>query len=251
MAPEDSDGLDNYEVPSRTVAAGETQSQRIRRILVYAGTRSASTSDGSMERLGTVLTAAGRRSGRLTSSTATGGGIANDDAETQAIVLHNLQVERTVVERLRAALPPPARLGDDFPETGGEALPGAEVEVDYIEPLARFDTTTETVNDDSGAVGGTTQGTVEGAPTLEVLGSTAGHDGAPRTELNLPALCPNSDRCHQVANLAGGLEHCCERCFRTNAVEHSGDCRWWRTAAEPWPSLETTLNDITPAPMDF
>ena len=36
-----------------------------------------------------------------------GGGIVNDDAETQAIVLRNLQEERTVVERLRAALPPP------------------------------------------------------------------------------------------------------------------------------------------------
>ena len=176
--------------------------------------------------------------------------MAGEDAEPQAIVLHNLQVERTVVERLRAALPPPT-LGDDFPETGGEALPGAEYEVDYVEP-AQFDATTETINDDSGAVDDT-QGTVEGAPTLEVLGSTAGHDGAAsHTELNLPTLCPNSDRCYQVSNLAGGLEHCCERCFRTNAVEHSGDCRWWRnTSMEPWPSLENTLNDITPAPMDF
>ena len=156
MAPEDSDGLDNYEVPSRTVASGETQSQRIRRILVYAGTRSASSSDGGVERLGTVLTAAGRRSARLTSSSATGGGIVNDDAETQAIVLRNLQEERTVVERLRAALPPPAGLGDiDFPETGGSALPGAEREVDYTEPLVRFETATETANDDSGAIGGT------------------------------------------------------------------------------------------------
>ena len=172
----------------------------------------------------------------------------DEDAETQAIVLRNLQVERTVVEQLRAALPPPTL--DDFPETGGEALPGAEYEVDYVEPLVPFDATTATVDDDSGVVG-VTQGTVEGAPTLEVLGSTAAHDGAPRTELIPPALCPNSDRCHQVANLAGGLEHCCKRCYRTNAVEHSGDCRWWRTAMEPWPSLETTLNDITPAPMDF
>ena len=175
--------------------------------------------------------------------------MAGEDAETQAIVLHNLQVERTVVERLRAALPPPT-LGDDSPETGGEALPGAEYEVDYVEPLAQFDATTVTINDDSGVVGDT-QGTVEGAPT-EVLGSTAAHDGAPRTELIPPALCPNSDRCHQVANLASGLEHCCERCFRTNAVEHSGDCRWWRnTSMEPWPSLENTLNNITPAQMDF
>ena len=254
MAPEDSDGLGNYEVPSRTVDAGETHFERIRRILVYAGTRSASSSNGDVERLGTVLTAAGRRSARLTSSSATGGGTANDGAETQAITLHNLQEERMVVERLRAALPPPVRLSDiDFPETGGSALPGAEREVDYNEPLVQFAITTETVDDDSGASGGTTQGAVEGAPTLEVLGLAAGNEGAAsHTELNLPALCPNSDRCHQVANLAGGLEHCCERCFRTNAVEHSGDCRWWRnTSMEPWPSLENTLNDITPAQMDF
>ena len=197
MAPEDSDGLDNYEVPSRTAAAGETQFERIRRILVYAGTRSASSSDGGVERLGTVLTAAGRRSARLTSSSATGGGTVNDDAETQAIILRNLQEERTVVERLRAALPPPARLSDiDFPETGGSALPGAEREVDYNEPLVRFATTTETVNDDSGAIGGTTQGTVEGAPTLEVLGLAAGHDGAaPRTMPGLLTMCANHERC--------------------------------------------------------
>ena len=134
MAPEDSDGLDNYDVPSRTVAPGETQSQRIRRILAYAGTRSASTSGGGMERLGTVLTAAGRRSARLTSSSATGGGAANDDAETQAIILRNLQEERMVVERLRAELPPPVRLSDiDFPETGGSALPGAERELVHFQ----------------------------------------------------------------------------------------------------------------------
>ena len=86
MAPEHSDGLEDYDVPSRTAVPGERESQRMRRILVYAGTRSASTSEGSMERLGTVMTAAGRRSGRLTSATATGGGIASEDAETQAIL---------------------------------------------------------------------------------------------------------------------------------------------------------------------
>ena len=98
MAPEHSDGLEVYDVPSRKVAAGDTNFQRLRRIMTYAGTHSASTPDGSMERLGTVLTTEGRRSGRLASLAATGGGMADEDAETQATVLHNLQVERTVVE---------------------------------------------------------------------------------------------------------------------------------------------------------
>ena len=134
-----------------------------------------------MERLGTVQTAEGRRSGRLSSLAATGGGMDAEDAETQAIVLNSLRVERKVVEHLRAALPPPTL--DDFPETGGEALPGAEYEVDYVEPLAQSDATTAMINEDSGEVG-VMQGTVEGAPTLDVLGLTAGHDDM------LHALCP-------------------------------------------------------------
>ena len=215
MAPEHSDGLDDYDVPSRTVAASETHSQRLRRILVYAGTRSASTSEGSTERLGTVLTAAGRRSGRLASSTATGGDITSEDAETQAIVLHNLQVERTVVERLRAALPPPT--GDDFPETGGEALPGAEYEVDYVEPLA-LDATTVTINDDSGVVGDT-QGTVEGAPTLKVLGLAAGIPDMPR-------MCINHERCGhaQAITMCVDPAYCCDECAYTNGQEHAEHC---------------------------
>ena len=252
MVPEESDGLGNYEVPSRTVAAGETQFERMRRILVYAGTRSAPSSNGGMGRLGSVQTDEGRRSARLTSSSATGGDTVNDDDETQSIILRNLRDERMVVERLRAALPPPARLSDnDFPETGGSTLPGDEREVDYNEPLARFASTTETVNDGGGAIGGTTQGTVEGALTLEAtVGLADGHGGAaPLTVPNLPALCPNSDRCHQAANLADGLEHCCERCFRTNATEHSEDCRWWHTTSSG--TVESTLNDLTLAPMNF
>ena len=155
-----------------------------------------------------------------------------------------------MIERLRAELPPPT-LDDDFPETGGEALPGAEYEVDYVEPPAQFDATMVTTNDGSGAVGDT-QGTVEAAPALGALGPTAAYDGAPRAELITPALCRNSDRCHQVVNLAGGLEHCCGRCFWTNAVEHSGGCRWWHSTCSGTieSSLEATLNEITPAPMD-
>ena len=88
-----------------------------------------------MERLGTVQTAEGRRTGRLSSLAATGGGTAAEGAETQATVLHSLRVERMVAEQLRAALPPPT-LDDDFSESSGEALPGAEYEVDYVEPPA-------------------------------------------------------------------------------------------------------------------
>ena len=99
-----------------------------------------------MELLGTAQTAEGRRSGRLSSLAATGGGTAAEGAETQATVLHSLRVERMVAEQLRAALPPPT-LDDDFSESGGEALPGAEYEVDYVEPPAQFDATTATTDD--------------------------------------------------------------------------------------------------------
>ena len=125
--PEHSDGLDDYDVPSRTAAAGESTAETIRRIIVYGDTNSAPTPDGSMERLGTVMTSAGRRSGRLTSLAATGGGTAAEDPETQAILLRSLQAERTVVARLRAELPPP---DDDWSESGGDVLPGAQFEVD-------------------------------------------------------------------------------------------------------------------------
>ena len=127
MAPEHSDGLDDYDVPSRTAAAGEETAVTIRRIIAYGGTNSASTPDGSMQRLGLVTTSAGRRSARLTSSAATGGGIAAEDPETQAILLHSLQAEQEVVARLRAELPP---RDDDWSESGGDVLPGAQFEVD-------------------------------------------------------------------------------------------------------------------------
>ena len=127
MAPEHSDGLDDYDVPSRTAAAGEEFAVTMRRIIAYGGTNSASTPDGSMQRLGTVTTLAGRRSARLTSLAATGGGIAAEDPETQAILLHSLQVEQEVKARLRAELPP---RDDDWSESGGDVLPGAQFEVD-------------------------------------------------------------------------------------------------------------------------
>ena len=41
MSPEHSDGLDDADLPPRTMAAGEMQFERLRRILLYSGTRSA------------------------------------------------------------------------------------------------------------------------------------------------------------------------------------------------------------------
>ena len=78
----------------------------------------------------------------------------------------------------------------DFPETGGSALPGAEREVDYNEPLQSANTT-ETVDDDSGASGGTTQGTVEGSLNLEATVGLA--DGHMATQLH--SLCPTCPLC--------------------------------------------------------
>ena len=127
MAPEHSDGLDDFDVPSRTAAAGESTAVTIRRIIAYGGTSSASAPDGSMHRLGLTTTPAGRRSARLTSLAATGGGVAAEDPETQAILLHSLQVEQEVKARLRAELPP---RDDDWSESGGDVLPGAQFEVD-------------------------------------------------------------------------------------------------------------------------
>ena len=180
MCPEHSDGLGDAELPPRTVAAGETRFERMRRILLYAGTCSApSANGGTGGTLGSVQTEEGRRSARLTSSSATGGDPVDDDDETQSIIARNLREERRVVDRLRAALPPPARLGDtDFPETGGSTLMGDGWEACYNEPLAQFASTTVTVNDGDGAIGGTTQGTVEGPPTLtEVTEAMRGATG--------------------------------------------------------------------------
>ena len=149
MAPEHSDGLDDYDVPPRTATAGEESAVTMRRIIAYGSTNSASTPDGSMQRLGTVTTLAGRRSARLTSLAATGGGIAAEDPETQAELLHTLQVEQEVKARLRAELPP---INDDWSESGGDVEPGAEYEVDYVEPPAEADDTWVRIVDDSGVV---------------------------------------------------------------------------------------------------
>ena len=127
MMPEESDRLDDAELPPRTVAAGETQFERLRRILIYSGTRSAPpASDDTGGTLGLVQTEEGRRSARLASSAATGDDdTVDDDGETQSRIAFNIREERRVLDRLQAALPPPVRLGDtDFPETGGSTLMG-------------------------------------------------------------------------------------------------------------------------------
>ena len=255
MAPEHTDGLDDQDVPSRTAVPGESELQIMRRTLVYAGTRSASTPEGSMERLGTVSTAAGRRSARLTSSAATGGGIASEDAETQAIVSHSLQAEQQVIEQLRAELPLPT-LDDDFPETGGEALPGAEYEVDYVEPPAQFDTTT----------GGTVQDTVEGPPAfdfhrpasevarlLEAAHEAAGIAG----QVDNSRSCINHEHCGRAHSHSVTMNldaYCCDECAHTNGRIHADDCSavqviGWHVPGSA--AMESTLNDDTLTAMRF
>jgi hypothetical protein len=61
----------------------------------------------------------------------------------------------------------------------------------YNEPPVRFASTTVTVNDGDGAIGGTTQGTVEGPPTLTAVDEAMG--GATGTDV--PRMCANHERC--------------------------------------------------------
>ena len=144
VVPENSDGLESFDVPTRAAAAGEGEAVALRRVIVYAGPGSALTADGSMRRLGMVTTPAGRRSARLSSSAATGGGTAAESDETRAAILHSLEAERTVVAQLRAARPPTP--DETWSESGGDELPGAAHEVDVAEP-DQLDATTATADD--------------------------------------------------------------------------------------------------------
>ena len=147
------------------------------------------------------------------------------------------------------------RLTDDFSESGGDALPGAEHEVDYVEPPAQFDATTAMINDDSGVVG-VTQGTVEGKPTLEVLGSTAEHDDAPRTVPGPPTKCVDHERCGRALrsqHWGPPVTWVCDVCVSTGARRHAehGDANQIDSHVPGSAEMEATLNDIKPAPMDF
>ena len=262
MVPEESDGLDDAELPSRTVAAGKTQFERLRRILIYAGTRSApSASDETGGTLGSMQTAEGRRSARLTSLAATDGadGTADDNGETRARIAFNIREERRVLDRLQAALPPPVRLGDtDFPETGGSTLMGGGWEVYCNGPPARSASTTEAGDDtDSTAAGGTVQGTVGGPPTL-----TAAAEAMPR-------MCVNHGRCGhmQALPMCVYAGYCCGECAHTDGREHTEHCHAGQItemhgsgsaeteeAAIPNPRIaeaELVLNDTTPAEIRF
>ena len=250
MAPEHSDGLDDYDVPPRTATAGEEFAVTMRRTIAYGGTNSASTPDGSMQRLGTVTTLAGRRSARLTSLAATGGGIAAEDPETQAELLHTLQVEQEVKARLRAELPP---INDDWSESGGDVEPGAEYEVDYVEPPAESDDTWVRIVDDSGVVR-VTQGAAEGRPT-EVLGLTAEHDDAPRIMPGQPTECVDHERCGRALRLqhwGPPVTWVCDVCVSMVArrqAEHGENPIDSHVPGSA--EMEATLNDTKPAPMDF
>ena len=174
--------------------------------------------------------------------------------ETQAIVSHSLQAEQQVVEQLRTELPSPT-LGD-FPETGGEALPGAEYEVDYVEPPAQFDTTT----------GGTVQDTVEGPPFFDFHRPASGVDRPLGTAyeaagtaglVNNPRSCINHEHCGRAHSHSVTMNldaYCCDECAHTNGRIHADDCSavqviGWHVPGSA--AMESTLNDDTLTAMRF
>ena len=117
MSPEHSDGLDDGELPARTVAAGETRFERLRRIVLHSADYAVpSASDEAVGTMGSSMTAEGRRSARLTSVTRTGddNGTVDADGATQSRIAFNIREERRVLDRLRAALPPPVTCGAGF-----------------------------------------------------------------------------------------------------------------------------------------
>jgi hypothetical protein len=181
MCPEHCDGLDDSELPTRTAAPGETWFERMRRILIYSTNAAPAATDETGGTLGSLATAEGRRSARLTSATGTGDdyGTVGEDGTSHSRIAFSIIEERRVLDRLRAVLPPPVTIdSNDSPETGGSVLMGEGCEAYYNEPLVRIASTTVTVNDGDGAIGGTTQGTVEGPLTLtaaaEAMGGATG-----------------------------------------------------------------------------
>ena len=170
MSPEHSNGLNDGELPARTVAAGETRFERLRRIVPYStGHAAPSASDETGGTMGSLMTAEGQCSARLTSVTRTGddNGTVDGDGTTQSRIAFNIREERRVLDRLRTAPPPPVTRGSlDFPETGGSTLMGAGWEAYYNEPAVRLANTTEVGNDDDNTVGGgTTQDAGHGRGT--------------------------------------------------------------------------------------
>ena len=170
MSPEHSGGLDDGELPARTVAAGETRFEQLRRIVLHStGHTAPSASDEAGGAVGSLMAAEGRRSARLTSVTRTGddNDTVDGDGTSQSRIAFNIREERRVLNRLRTALPPPVTLGSlDFPETGGSTLMGAGWEAYYNEPAVRLANTTEVGNDDDNTVGGgTTQDAGHGRGT--------------------------------------------------------------------------------------
>ena len=214
MSPEHSDGLDDGEPPARTVAAGETRFERLRRIILHsAGYAAPSASDGAVGTMGSLMTAEGRRSARSTSATRTGDDIdaVEDDGAAQSRIEFNIREERRVLDRLRAALAPLATLDSlDFPETCGSTLMGGGWEAYYNEPPVRLASTTEAGNDnDSTAVGGTMQGTVDGPLTLAAATESAGEV----TTIPNPRMCINQERCGRTHSYSSTMDitaYCCD-----------------------------------------
>ena len=178
----------------------------------------------------------------------------DDDDGAQSRIAFNIHEDRRVLDRLREALPPPVTLGDiDFPETGGSTLMGDGWEEYCNGPPVRSASTTEAGNDnDSTAVDGTMQGTVEGPPqaaAAEVAGVVA--------EIPNPRMCINHGHCgraHSYSVTMNLTAYCCDECALTRGYIHTEDCCTAQVIGWHVPGsaeAEQVLNDTTPAEMRF
>ena len=192
----------------------------------------------------------------------------DDDDETQSRIAHNIREERRVLGRLRAALLPPVRLGDiDFPETGGSTLMGDGWEEYCNGPPVRSASTTEAGNDnDSTAVGGTMQDTVEGPPDFDSnrpaaevarLSAVTAEAAGIVAEIPNPRMCINHEHCGRAHSYSVTMDltaYCCDECARTNGYIHTEDCCAAQVIGWHVPGsaeAEQVLNDTTPAEMRF
>ena len=182
-------------------------------------------------------------------------GTVDGGGTTQPRTASNIRAERRVLDRLRAALPPPVTIDSlDFPETGGSTLMGEGWEAYYNEPLVQLASTTETGNDDDSATdGGTTQGTIGGPLTLTAAAeATGGATGIP----DMPRMCANHERGGhaQAITMCANPAYCCDECAYTNGQEHAEHCYADQITESHAPGsaeMELVPNDTTPAEMRF
>ena len=136
----------------------------------------------------------------------------------------------------------------DFPETCGSALMGDGWGAYYNEPPVRLASTTEAGNvNDSTAVGGTMQGTVEGQLTLAAETEAAGEV----TTIPNPKICINHERCGRTHSYSSTMDitaYCCDEFAHTNGQVHAEHCSASHVTGWHAPGsvvAELVLNDLS------